>query len=288
MSERMTVAELRVDEICPDPGNPRKNFPEEPMRALARSIESDGLLQPITVRPWEDGGHKYLIIAGERRWTAAVQIGWETIPAIVRADVSRSEARRLQLLENIVREDLDPIEEARALESMLEDGFSLKDIEDACGIVPSQVTWRVDLLKCRQDIIALIASGVIKPGVGHELSRLTGNGQGRALRAMNEDELTFNEVIAMIKGIGSQEAQIEMFPELQPDPVRDQAVQSFTTTFDQLLRALGRLQSIDNLGQALSVHGGTIEAQLDEAVRGLQGLKRDLEKYRMGEFAKTV
>lgn len=288
MATNMTVAEIRVSEICADPGNPRKTFPEEPMAALARSLESDGLLQPITVRPWGQGGFDYIIIAGERRWTAAGRLGWETIPAIVRTDVSDAEARRLQLLENIVREDLNPIEEARALQSMLAEGFSLKDIEDACGIAPQQVTWRVDLLKCRQDIVALIASGVIKPGVGHELSRLTDNGQGRALRAMNEDELTFNEVIAMIKGIGSQEAQIDMFPDLLPDPVRDAAVTTFTTTFDQLLRALGRLQQIDNLGKALSVHGGTVEAQLDEATRGLQSLKRDLERYRMAEHAKTV
>ncbi|MBC8280453.1 MAG: ParB/RepB/Spo0J family partition protein [Chloroflexi bacterium] len=287
VTERMTVKEIPLDLVQPDPDQPRKVFEPVALEALAKSLDSDGLLQPITVRPIE-GPVPYMIVAGERRYTAAQLNGWKTIPAIVRSDITPGEARRLQLLENIVRENLNPIEEARALKAMLDEGFSLKDLEEATGIVPAQVGWRVQLLECRQDIIELIARGIVKPGVGHELSRLTPDGQGRALRAMNETDLTFNEVIGMVKGIGAQEAQIDMFPELQPDPVRDQAVASFTTAFDQVLRALARIENMDDLGQALYARGGTIEAQLDEAVRGLQRVKRLLEKHRMDQFSQTI
>ncbi|MBC8280438.1 MAG: hypothetical protein H8E48_06605 [Chloroflexi bacterium] len=73
---------------------------------------------------------------------------------------------------------------------------------------------------------------------------------------MNETDLTFNEVIGMVKGIGAQEAQIDMFPELQPDPVRDQAVAGFTTAFDQVLRALTRIENMDHFAS----HPGTLTA----------------------------
>ncbi len=99
----------------PDLEQPRKTFDEEALQELARSMDSNGLLQPITVRPDEDD---FILIAGERRWRAACLLGWETIPAIVRSDVTLGEAAKLQLLENIVRRDLNRVEEARAFQKI--------------------------------------------------------------------------------------------------------------------------------------------------------------------------
>ena len=107
---------IEVRRVRPDLEQPRKTFDEEALQELAGSLDSNGLLQPIVVRPDPEGNNgDYLLIAGERRWRAAGILGWDTIPALIRDDVTASEAAKLQLLENIVRRDLNPVEEARAL-----------------------------------------------------------------------------------------------------------------------------------------------------------------------------
>ena len=106
---------IELRRVRPDPDQPRRRFDEAALRELAQSMASNGLLQPVTVRPDEDD---FILIAGERRWRSACLLGWETIPAIVHSDVTLGEAAKLQLLENIVRRNLNPVEEARALQRM--------------------------------------------------------------------------------------------------------------------------------------------------------------------------
>ena len=149
------VVRVRCAAITPDPEQPRKTFGEEALRELAKSLESNGLLQPIVVRPAPESKPKdlrYIIVAGERRWRAACYLGWETVPGIVRKDLSGDQATKLQLIENIVRVDLNPLEEARALKKMLDEGYTLQELSEATGMHPGQIPWRVKMLGAREDV----------------------------------------------------------------------------------------------------------------------------------------
>ena len=115
-TKRESVVELKINDISPNNGQPRKVFNDESLNELAASIEEIGVIQPIIVQRKGDG---YSIVAGERRWRAARIAGLSTIPAIVREDLSDTETMEQALIENILREDLNPIEEASAMQDLL-------------------------------------------------------------------------------------------------------------------------------------------------------------------------
>ena len=115
-----------LEEIVPMPGQPRTDFPPEALDELAESIRENGILQPILVRKTSNG---YQLIAGERRWRAARQAGLETIPIIIK-DVGESEAYQMSLIENIQREDLNPVDIARGFKKLI-DAFDLTQVEAA-------------------------------------------------------------------------------------------------------------------------------------------------------------
>ena len=110
------VSTLRLSEIEPDKGQPRKNFEPQALNDLADSIAAHGVLQPIVVRPARGG---YVIVAGERRWRAARLAGLKEIPALVK-ELTDAEAMELALVENLQREDLDPVEEAMGYRQLME------------------------------------------------------------------------------------------------------------------------------------------------------------------------
>ena len=128
-SDSTTTLPLR--EIEPDRDQPRKEFDEESIAQLAASIAEHGLLQPIAVRPNPMGGYK--IIAGERRWRAARQAGLTEVPVVVREDVTDQQAMELALIENLQREDLNPIEEATGYRQLM----------DRCGLTQEQAAQRL-------------------------------------------------------------------------------------------------------------------------------------------------
>ena len=117
IDEREGLRELPLDRISPGKHQPRERFDEEKLRQLAESMRTVGVAQPVLVRPQGDG---YELIVGERRWRAAQLLGMETIPAIVR-DIADAQALELSLIENLQREDLNPIEEAMAYQQALKE-----------------------------------------------------------------------------------------------------------------------------------------------------------------------
>ena len=112
------LRELPVELVKPNPSQPRTRFDPEALASLAASIETSGVVQPLLVRPLHDGS--YELIAGERRWRAAQQAGLEKVPAIVR-DSEQAERLQVALIENMVREDLNPVEEARACAALVDE-----------------------------------------------------------------------------------------------------------------------------------------------------------------------
>ena len=161
------LRELPVDQIEPNPQQPRSNFEKGALDALAGSIASAGLLQPLIVRPIE--GDRYELVAGERRWRAAQKAGLERIPAVIR---SSPEDERLQqaLIENMVREDLNPVDEARACAALVDDlGISKEELARRVGRSRASISNLIRLLDLPDDVQRLLERGELSEGHGRAL-----------------------------------------------------------------------------------------------------------------------
>ncbi|MCW2960218.1 MAG: parB-like partition protein [Thermoleophilia bacterium] len=158
---------LRLDEVYRNASQPRTVFDSEAIHSLATSIETNGVIQPIAVRPRPAGG--YEIIAGERRWLAAQRAGLRTIPAVLH-DVDEQETLVLALVENLVREDLSPLETARAY-AALQDEFkmSVADLARAVGRSRPAVSNTIRLLELPDDALAMLERGQLTEGHGRAL-----------------------------------------------------------------------------------------------------------------------
>jgi len=165
---------LPVEAIHPNPRQPRKRFEPEATAGLAASIRHQGVLQPVVVRPRREGG--YELIAGERRWRAAREAGNATVPAVVREADDR-DSLLLGLVENVARENLSPVEEARAYAVLMDEfGLSLSDVAERVGRSKSAVSNRLRLLELPDEVLWMLARG--------ELSE----GHARAVLAVPDDE----------------------------------------------------------------------------------------------------
>lgn len=153
---------LRLSEIEPNRAQPRKNFDESAISALADSIRDHGILQPILVRPLAFGG--YQIVAGERRWRAARMLGLDEVPVIIR-DLTDIETAQIALIENLQRENLNPLEEAQGYRSLQEDfGMKQDEISRIVGRSRSAVANALRLLKLPEEVQELLVDGSISAG----------------------------------------------------------------------------------------------------------------------------
>jgi len=165
--------------IRPSPDQPRTEFDEGSIETLAASIADAGVVQPVIVRPLPDG--RYELIAGERRWRAARRAKLETIPALIR---NQDNAERLQtaLIENMAREDLNPVEEARACAALVEDlGLSKEALARRLGRSRASISNLVRLLDLPDEVLELLASGELSEGHGRAILQVRGTEARRAL-----------------------------------------------------------------------------------------------------------
>ena len=176
------LRELPVELIRPNPNQPRTRFDPGALSGLAESIAKSGVVQPLLVRPLHDGG--YELIAGERRWRAAQQAGLDKVPAIVR-DPERAERLQLALIENVVREDLNPVDEARACAALVDDlGLSKDELAKRIGRSRPAVSNLIRLLDLPDEALALLERGKLSEGHGRALLAVPGNdGRRRLARA---------------------------------------------------------------------------------------------------------
>ena len=161
------LRELHVDLVAPNPDQPRKRFDEEALQALADSVKERGVLQPVLVRPRPGGS--YELVAGERRWRAARLAGLETLPALVQ---QRDDARSLEdaLIENMAREDLNPIEAARAVAGLVEElGLTREEVGRRVGRSRVAVSNLLRLLDLPDEALALVEDGSLSEGHGRAL-----------------------------------------------------------------------------------------------------------------------
>ena len=155
------LEQVSLDQIDPSPFQPRRAVPEESLKELADSIRASGVVQPVLLRP---AGGRYQLVAGERRWRAARLAGLETIPAVVR-ELADHEALELALTENLLREDLNPLEVAKAYQVLQEKyGLSHEEIGGRLGIDRSTVTNTLRLLRLPPEVQEMLMDGEISPG----------------------------------------------------------------------------------------------------------------------------
>jgi ParB family chromosome partitioning protein len=163
-------AEVEIDDIRPNPQQPRGDFDDEALSGLAESIRSLGLLQPVVLRPNPDGG--YFLVAGERRWRAARKAGLSRIPAVIRTSEDR-EWLTAALVENLQRADLNPLEEAAAFQQLLEDfGLTHEEVGRRVGRSRAAITNSVRLLGLPASIQARLASGELSAGHARALAAI--------------------------------------------------------------------------------------------------------------------
>jgi ParB family transcriptional regulator, chromosome partitioning protein len=156
------LLELPVDAIHPNPRQPRRRFEPEAASGLAESVRSQGVIQPLLVRPRAAGG--YEIVAGERRWRAAREAGRGTVPAVVHGEGDR-ETLLLGLVENVAREQLTPVEEARAYAVLIDEfSLSLGDVAERVGRSKPSVSNRIRLLELPDDVLGMVERGQLSEG----------------------------------------------------------------------------------------------------------------------------
>jgi len=195
--------EVDVDSISPNEHQPRHHFEDARLDELARSIKANGVIQPIVVRKI-DGG--YQIIAGERRWRAAQRAGLTRVPVVVKDIPAGKDARVLEiaLIENIQREDLNPIDEAAAYEKLTNDfNMTQEEIAAAVGKDRSSVANHLRLLKLPQEVRAEVAGGRLSMGHARALLALEDEGaQRQVAREVIARNLSVRETETMVKRLG--------------------------------------------------------------------------------------
>jgi ParB family chromosome partitioning protein len=173
------LVQLPVGSIRPNSRQPRRRFDTESITELAESVRAQGLVQPVVVRPTDAGAWE--LIAGERRWRAARSAGLATIPALVRESDDR-DSLLLALVENVARQDLSPVEEARAYAVLMDEfGLSLGDVADRVGRSKPTVSNRIRLLELPEDVIGLLDRGSISEGHARAILGVPGHDARRAL-----------------------------------------------------------------------------------------------------------
>ena len=196
-SDQDQIQEIPLKQIIPNTYQPRRQFDDVQLNELAQSIQVNGLLQPIIVRLNDD--QKYEIIAGERRFRAVELLNWEKIPAIVR-DYSNQESAALALIENLQREDLNPIEEAQAYQQLEQmEQLPQKDLARKLGKSQSYVANKLRLLKLAQPVQQAIITGTISQRHGRALLNLSAKQQEEVLAKIMKRKLTVNATEKLVQ-----------------------------------------------------------------------------------------
>ena len=195
------VAQIQLDRIMADPDQPREEFDEESLGRLADSLKSRGQLQPIRVR-WDEGRGLYVIVCGERRWRAARIAGMSSVAGvIVEGPITAADLLAIQLVENALREDLKPVEQAKAFRLLMDqNGWSTRQIARELSIAQPQVVRTLALLNLPEIVQDQVEQGALAPATAYEIGKLEGEAEQKAMaeRVVSE-KLTRSEAVEAVR-----------------------------------------------------------------------------------------
>ncbi|MEW6037243.1 MAG: ParB/RepB/Spo0J family partition protein [Pseudomonadota bacterium] len=210
-----SLRKLPIEHLEPSPFQPRKDFDPAKLRELADSISAQGIVQPIVVRPAQPG--RYQIVAGERRWRAAQLAGVREVPVVVR-EVPDQAALAIALIENIQREDLNPMEEAEAIQRLLEEHrMTHQQVADALGKSRVTITNLNRLNELHADAKALLRAGEIDMGHARALLALPTGQQGEVAGRVADKRLSVRETESLVNSL-LKAAEAGPKPAVAPDP----------------------------------------------------------------------
>jgi ParB family chromosome partitioning protein len=263
MSQVQTLRELPVDVVLPNPSQPRRHFHEEALRALAGSIRERGVLQPVLVRPSPDD--TYELVAGERRWRAAKLAGLQSIPALV-SRYDDLEALQTALIENMAREDLNPVEEARACVTLTQEfGLTYWQIAELVGRDKSAIANLMRLLKLSEEILELLERGELSTSHGITLL-IADDLEARAelARAAVQEGWTVQALATRVRASNK-----DVLPPEDPDEQKLDRWQARDLAAANLARAWGELLDAEVHVRVLQRGQMRIEVLFDSAAEGI-------------------
>ena len=256
----LSASTLPINDISPNREQPRKTFDEVALEELAASIREHGILQPLLVRPMPSGG--YELVAGERRWRAARRVGLSEVPVVVK-ELTDTEAMQLAIIENLQREDLNPIEEAQGLQALIDKcGFTQEEAAASVGKSRPAIANALRLLKLPDEVLEMTRQGEIS--AGHARALLAFENEAMMLEAAKQiiaKRLTVRDVEKMAQS---------------PRKARSRAAKRRDAFYDEvelsLAETLGRRVKVKNSGK-----GGTLEIEF-YSQEDLTALANSLDK----------
>ena len=245
---REGVQQIELSRIDPNPFQSRRTFDQERLHELSQSIKNHGVMQPIVVRR---NGDRCTLIAGERRWRAASLAGLAAIPAIVR-DASDREVLELTLIENVQREDLNPIETAEAFARLAnEAGLTHEQIAQRTGKDRATVTNLLRLLRLPKDIQRKIESGELSPGHARAILKLpTESAQVYMATRVITQGLSVRQVEEIVKGT-SEKPNVITLKKIEEEVLQDPNVRAAVEVLERALGTRVRLKGNDMRGKII-------------------------------------
>lgn len=252
IDDKLTSSTLPINEIIPNKDQPRKTFDEAALEELADSIRQHGVLQPLLVRPLPSGG--YQLVAGERRWRASRIAELKEVPVIVK-ELTDTEAMQIAIIENLQREDLNPIEEAEGLQALIDKcGFTQEDVAVSVGKSRPAITNALRLLRLPPEVREMTKNGEISAG------------HARALLAFDNQAI----MLEVAKNIVSHKLTVRDVERLAKRPERTKAktAKRRDSFYDEV-----ELSLTESLGRKVKVINGRSKGTLEIEFYSLDDLK---------------
>ena len=254
---------LPIEQIAPNPQNPRGTFSEEALDELTASIREKGVVQPLLVRTLDEG--RYELIAGERRWRAAQRAGLDAVPVVVR-DVSDQESLELAIIENVQRADLNPLEEALGYQRLIESfAYTQQDLATVIGKSRSHIANTLRLLKLPEGIQGYVSSGALS--AGHARQLIGRDDAPELARRILDDGLSVRDIERLVQARDAGEADAAPVAKADPGKVdRDADTRAIEAKLSDLLGLNVTLKPKSDGSGALTIRYTTLE-QLDDLLR---------------------
>jgi ParB family chromosome partitioning protein len=266
---------LKIDQIYPNPNQPRRFFHQGKLEELAQSITENSLMEPLIV---VKKGDRYMIIAGERRWRACQIAGMINIPVVIR-EADDQQVAELALLENLQREDLNIIEEAAAYRDLINRGLSQEDIARKMGIKQDwRIQERLNLLTLSPVFQDYVVKGILTPSQAQEMSRLPSNQQDIIFDKIQSGKLdTYNKLRSMVNSLIQVEEQSSFI--MDPSPAEKKVVTRYDAMIEKMatfLRSSFNREDLTVLSTVLTPCAQVNIDKIDDMIMHLNKIKRAL------------